>query len=60
MLSLTGQFAEPTEFCYGVRYIHISDWIYKKLPPNAGTIIIITKHVPMQNKGLALGSYDYS
>ena len=22
-------------------YIYISDWIYKKIPPNAGTIIII-------------------
>ena len=21
-------------------YIYISDWIYKKIPPNAGTIII--------------------
>ena len=34
-------------------YIYISDWIYKKIPPNAGTIIII-QHVQMHNKGLAL------
>ena len=29
-------------YIYIYIYIYISDWIYKKIPPNAGTKIIIT------------------
>ena len=46
-------------YIYIYIYIYISDWTYKKIPPNAGTIII-TSHIQMQNEGLALGSYDSS
>ena len=42
----------PSVYIYIYIYIYISDWIYKKIPPNAGTIIYNLAHSNAQQRAL--------